>query len=364
MTIKSVILLTFFLTSGLCVTAQTEYRYEQPALLNDGWKTADFRSLGFDSARVYQLFNQLSSGDHKLQSVVLVRNEHILLEEYFDEHDTHTQHDLRSVTKSVRSLLAGIAIDQGFIDSIDDPITKYLKTQIAEKNLSEQKQKITIKHLITMSSGLDCDDWNKKSKGQEDRVYRKKDWVQYTLDLPMVNEPGEHAAYCSMGTMLLAEIIRQSSGVSIDSFAEQYLFGPLGIENISWNHTSDKEVISSAKRLYMTPRDMAKLGQLVLNKGTWNGKQVVSEQWMTSSTTPITQITGIDYSFLWWNLPFLTHGKRTVSIAATGNGGQYILVFPEYDLVAVFTGSAYNSQEDKLPFAIVQDVLLPTFVQP
>ena len=135
----------------------------------------------------------------------------------------------------------------------------------------------------------------------------------------------------------------------------------IGIENISWGHNSDKKVIASGKRLYMTPRDMAKIGKLILNKGQWDDTQVVSKTWIEEATTPKTKITGIDYGYLWWNIPFKVNEKTMISKTATGNGGQYIMVFLELDMVAVFTGGAYNSQEDKLPFAIMKDVFLPTF---
>ena len=338
-----------------------QYTYSQPKELQDGWKTNDVRSQGLDTARIYQLFNQLQHGEHKLHSVLVVKNDQILLEEYFNGQAIDQQHDLRSATKSIRALLLGIAIDKGFIQSVDDPISKYLKTHVPKKNLDERKEQITIKHLLTMSSGLDCNDWDKQSKGQEDKVYRKRDWLQYTLDLPMVNNPGEVSNYCSMGVVLIAEIISQASGMSIGQFAEEYLFKPLSISNVSWGHTSKKEVLPSGKRLYMTSRDMAKIGQLILNKGTWNEQQIVSEKWLEESTTVTTKISGVDYGYLWWNIPFKQNEKMINSIAATGNGGQYILILPELDMVVVFTGGAYNSQEDKLAFAIMKDIFLPTF---
>lgn len=150
--------------------------------------------------------------------------------------------------------------------------------------------------------------------------------------------------------------------MTIDEFAEKHLFTPLGITNISWGHTSEKEIIPSGKRLNMTPRDMAKIGQLTLQNGRWNGEQIVSAKWIEESTTPKTKITGVDYGYLWWNIPFKEKEKVFISKTATGNGGQYIIIFPELEMVAVFTGGAYNSQEDKLPFAIVKDIFLPTFV--
>ncbi|WP_281990734.1 serine hydrolase domain-containing protein [Aquimarina aggregata] len=355
----SVIFILFFCT--IC-HSQIKYQYSEPKDLNDGWKTENLKSQHIDTTRIYKMFTQLHNNKHKLHSVLLVKNNQIIIEEYFNDHVVDKPHDLRSTTKSIRSILLGIAIDKGFIDSIDDPISKYLKNKIPNKNLDDRKEKITIKHLVTMSTGLDCNDWDKKSKGQEDKVYKKKDWIQYTLDLPMINEPGTVSNYCSMGVVILAEIISQASGMSIDNFSEKYLFSPLGISNISWGHTSDKDVIASGKRLYMTSRDMAKIGRLILHNGIFNETQIVSKKWIEESTSPKTKITGIDYCYLWWNIPFKINGKVINSKIATGNGGQYIMVFPKLDMVAVFTGGAYNSQEDKLPFAILNDVFLPTFV--
>lgn len=340
---------------------QNIYSYSQPKELEDGWKTNSLQSQNVDTTRIYQLFSQVKNGENKMHSILLLKNGKIVIEEYFNDHSADKQHDLRSATKSIRSILLGIAIDKGFIDNVNDPISKYLKSPVPNKNLDERKDKITIKHLLTMSTGLDCNDWDKKSKGQEDKIYRKKDWLQYTLDLPMVNEPGTVSNYCSMGAVLIAEIISQASEMTVDEFAEQYLFNPLGITNVSWNHTSNKDVIPSGKRLYMTSRDMAKIGQLMLNNGKWNEKQIVSEKWTEESTTSETKITGIDYGYLWWNIPFKTKEKMVVAKVATGNGGQYIMVLPDLDIVAVFTGGAYNSKEDKLPFAIMNDVFLPTF---
>ncbi len=337
------------------------YTYTQPEVLQDGWVTNNLKSKQIDTTLVYKLFHQLQNGEHQIHSVLLVKNKELIIEEYFNGHTANNTHDLRSATKSIRSILMGIAIDKGFIASINDPISNYLKNPTPKKNLDQRKEKITINHLLTMSSGLDCNDWNQKSKGQEDKVYKKDDWLQYTLNLPMLHEPGTVSNYCSMGTVLLAEIISQSSGMSIDQFAEKYLFGPLGINKVKWGHTSNKEVIPSAKRLYMTSRDMAKIGQLILNKGVWKGEQIVSEKWIEESTKSKTKITGIDYGYLWWNIPYKIDDKVIMSKTATGNGGQYIMVIPELDLVAVFTGGAYNSQEDKLAFAIMNDIFLPTF---
>lgn len=338
--------------------AQSNYTYSAPPSRQDGLETNDLNTLDVNSTLIYKLFNQLHQGPNKMHSVLLMKNSKLVIEEYLNGQTASQPHDLRSVSKSIISMLTGIALDKGYIDHIDDPISKYLKQPVPNKNLSPDKDKITIRHLLTMSAGWDCNDWDQHSKGQEDKVYKKKDWLQYTLDLSMVNEPGQVSNYCSMGVVLLTEIISQASDMTIQQFAKRYLFEPMGISNINWGHTLDKEVISSGKRLYLTSRDMVKIGMLILNKGRWNGIQLISSTWIEESTTAKTEITGVKYGYLWWSWPFKVGEKEISATIATGNGGQYIIILPAWDIVAVFTGGAYNSQEDKLAFAIMQDVLL------
>ncbi|WP_115460883.1 serine hydrolase domain-containing protein [Winogradskyella aurantiaca] len=353
------IVVFFISTTG---NAQDRY-FDAPKAENDGWEIADVRSMDLDTTRLYHFFSQAKAGPNKLHSALLVKEGTLVIEEYFNGQQASEPHDMRSVSKSIRSLLLGIAIDKGYIDSIDDPISDYLGPLQARKNLDPRKKEITIRHLITMSTGWDCNDWDQSSKGQEDRVYKKSNWLQYTLDLPMINDPGTVSNYCSMGVILMSEIISQASGMSIDTFAQKYLFNPLGINNVQWGHTNDKPVIDSGKRLYMTSRDLAKIGLLVLQNGQWDGQQIVSREWIEASTSSKTKITNMNYGFLWWQIPFKHGDALYSSVVATGNGGQYIMIIPKLELVAVFTGNAYNSQEDKLPFAIVKDVFIPTFME-
>jgi CubicO group peptidase (beta-lactamase class C family) len=361
---KSTVLFCIYsLVCSLYCFGQNSYQYSRPATLPDGWETASFFSDSMDTTRINNLFGHLFNENHQIHSILLARNNQLVLEEYFHQYEADTRHDMRSVTKSVRSLLVGLAVDRGIIGGIDDPISKYILAPIPEKNHDLRKERITIRHLLTMSTGLDCNDWDKKSRGREDRVYRKKDWLQYTLNLPMVGDPGDSSFYCSMGTVLAAEAVRQASGMPIDAFAGKFLFGPLGIENVGWGHTAKgTAVIPSARRLFMTPRDMLKVGQLVLNKGLWDGKQLVSEAWINEMLSLQSTLAGIEYGFLWWRIPYDIHSEKILAYTATGNGGQYIMVFPSINTVMVFTGGAYNSEEDKLPFIIVRDVLLPLLI--
>lgn len=340
---------------------QVTYLYSQPKELGDGLKTNTLKSQNIDTTLIYKFFNQIRYKENKIHSILVIKNDRLIIEEYFKGHSASQPHDLRSVTKSIRSILMGIAIDKGFIDNVNDSISKYLKSPTRNKNIDERRNRITIKHLLTMSSGLDCNDFDKKSKGQEDKIYRKNDWLQYAVNLPMVNKPSTISNYCSIGTVIVAEIISQASGMTIDKFAEQYLFSPLEITNKRWGHTSNKKVISSAKRLYLTSRDMAKIGQLILNNGKWNGKQIISEKWVEESTTTKTKIAGNNYAYLWWNIPFKLNENLAVSKTASGNGGQYIIIIPEIEMVAIFTGGAYNSKDGQLAFEVMNGIFIPAF---
>ena len=363
---KKVIFLLFillFISGSKHSFGQEAYVYKQPRQLNDGWKTDDLRNRNADLSVVTSFFNQMKTEAHLVHSILLVKDDLLLVEEYFNNYQWSSKQDLRSVTKSIRSILLGIAIDKGFIDNVNDPVLKYITDKKPLKNLDQRKETISIKDLLTMSSGLDCDDWNKNSKGQEDRIYKKQDWIQETLDLPMINKPGEVSTYCSMGAILVAEAISQASGMSLDQFALKYLFKPMGISNVSWGHTSKKEIIDSGKRAYMTPRDMAKIGQLMLHEGNWKGNQIVSAEWIQEVLMDHTKIAGLDYGYFWWSIPFQSNGKIIESSTATGNGGQYIMVIRELKLVAVFTGGAYNLEADKLPFAVMSKVVLPLVLQ-
>lgn len=352
--------LLLIILSPASLLAQQPYEYHKPTVREDGWQVSTLKDEGIDLPLFEQFLTALSAQEHKMHSMLLVKNGKLVMEEYFNEFDHETRQDLRSVTKSVISLLVGIAIEKGNIASVDDPVSKYLYEFRSAANDDPGKQMITIENLLTMSSGMDCNDWDKKSAGQEDKLYKKKNWLDYMADLPMVRDPGSESYYCTGGVMVLTRILELTSGMDWRLQADEYLFKPMGITNVEYGHTSKKKMPSASHRLYMLPRDVAKLGQLILKWGQWERKQLIPASWIEQISFRKTQISGLDYSYLWWKLPFEKDGKKVDATCATGNGGQYILIFPEYDLVAVFTGGAYNSQEDKLPFAIVNKVILPS----
>ena len=291
---------SFFLLPCLfCVlqaTAQNTYQYKMPKELADGWKVARVQDIDIDSDLITSSMQHLRSVE-KLQvhSYLIVKNDRLVFEEYFGGYSADKRHDLRSVTKSIIALLIGIAIDEGLF-SLDDPVQKHLRELQNSKNPDPRKAEITIRHLLTMSSGLDCNDWDQKSKGQEDRIYKKKDWIQALADLPMIHKPGTESFYCTGGVMMLATILERTSGMSLAEYAEKHLFAPMGITNYQWGHTNKKDVISAGKRLYMLPRDLAKLGLLVMHHGEWSGKQIVPEHWIEELKQTKTKIGSMNYS--------------------------------------------------------------------
>ena len=340
--------------------AQNNYSYKEPFVFDDGWATNNIQSHKIDSQLIYSTLEKLGPEEnHNIHSLLLVRNNELILEEYFLHYNPEKIHDLRSGTKSITSLLVGIAVDKGFIESMDDPVFKYLPAERHHNHATTEKSKITIRHLLTMSSGLDCDDWDKSSPGQEDKMYKRKDWIDHVLKLSLINKPGEKNAYCTGGVVLLGEIISEASGLSYDDFAKKYLFDPLQIVNYRWSYFNNNQNVDSGGHLFLAPRDMAKIGQLVLNHGLWKGEKIVSASWIENATTPQANLGGVNYGYLWWNIDLKYGNSYINTIFASGNGGQYIFIIPKLDLVCVFTGGNYNSEKDKLPFYLIQNSILP-----
>ena len=309
----------------------------------------------------YYLENALSqisaAEDHKLHSMLVVRNGVLVVEEYYNGYGRDNPHDIRSATKSITSLLTGIALERGFLTDVDSPLMNYLSA--AYPGVSD-KDDITIHHLLSMQSGLDCDDSDLRTRGQEDRMYRSEDWVEYFLSLTKPYTPGEITRYCTGGVVALGEAIAQSSGMDAAYFSDRFLFSALGIENYRWARFKNDQKVDTGGHLLLTPQAMAKIGMLVYQNGMWNGQQIVSPQWLDISTRPHTEIGTVPYGYLWWS-DIARFGEKEVQVLyASGNGGQTIFVVPEYDLVTVFTAGYYNSEKSRIVFELFGNAVLPS----
>jgi CubicO group peptidase (beta-lactamase class C family) len=298
----------------------------------------------------------------KVDSMVVARHGRLVAEGYFNGFSRDSLHDLRSTGKSFTSALAGIAVDQGLF-GVDDPISQHLPQFDRHDNMSQRKQAIQVYHLLNMNSGLECNDWDSSSRGNEERMYDKRDWVSFILDLPMAYDPGQATQYCTGGVVVLGYIISQKSSMALDAYANTYLFGPLGIRDVDWRRSPDGAATGGGG-LGLRPRDAAKLGQLYLNGGTWNGTRVVPAAWVQASQQRLYSLGGDRYGYLWWKRSFARASGNVDCFFTSGNGGNYIFVIPSLDLVVVFTGSNYNSSLGDQPYRILADRVLPAVQAP
>ena len=316
--------------------------------------------VGLDAEQLGRISRQIAaSDDHKLHSLLVVRHGRLAFEEYYHGHGPHNPHDLRSATKSITSLLTGIAIDQGALAGPDAPLMETLGPSYPDV---QDKGDLTLRHLLTMQSGLDCDDGDRRTEGQEDRMYRSKDWVRTFLSLARPYAPGDTTRYCTGGVVALGEAIAQATGQDVPDFAEGTLFGPLGIANHRWARFDENRKTDTGGHLLLTPQGLAKIGLLVLQEGMWNGQRLVSANWIRRSTAPVTEIGGNPYGFLWWrnSLAYGPAGEQRYDvISARGNGGQVLFIVPEFELVVVMTGGYYNDDRVQRLYELFYRAVLP-----
>ena len=316
------------------------------------WQDASPESQGMDSALLLDMLDVIWQENIKIDSVLVVRNGYIVMDAYSYPRDEADRHNIYSCSKSVTSALVGIAIDKGFIKSVKLPVLDFFPERVA-KNLNADKEAMTLEHLLSMSSGLDCrDSYRYRWVGLEE-MKNSPDWVQFMIDLPMVREPGTHFEYCNGVTFLLSAILQQKTGMDALSFAEKHLFEPLGISGATWP-SNPQGITVGFGRIHMRPRDMAKFGYLYLNNGIWEGQQIVSSRWIKDSTRKHVSTTGpLDYGYQWW-----TTGAGGV-YGAMGYGGQFIFVVPDKKIVAVFT-SNLDLKDILIPTVLLRSHIIPS----
>ena len=289
-----------------------------------------------DSKVLADAFDYIRQHRIPIHSLTIVRNGYIVLDAYFWPFQDGQLHDLASVTTSVTSTLVGIAIEQGRLAGVSQPLLgAFDQRPIA--NRDARKERITLEHLLTMTSGLDCVASHEITLFQ---MMQSSDWIQFMLDRPMAAEPGARFEYCSGGMHLLSGVITRATGTNSLDFARRELFGPLGINEVAW--PADPQGIPNGwGDLHLQPRDMAKIGYLWLNGGRWEGRQLVPAEWLQAATRVHAHpgfSPGQEYGYALWIYP-----DRTPSIyEGLGRGGQRISVAPALNLVVVFTGGGFE----------------------
>ncbi len=309
-----------------------------------GWRSSAPEAQGIYSDKLAELLLTIREKNVQIHSLLVIRNGYVVADATFYPYDGRAVHNVASVTKSVMTTLIGIAADQGKLDLDDKMVSFFPDRSIA--NLDERKEAITVRHLASMSSGLDCTAEADELTLQE--MVASPDWVQFALDRKVAWAPGEHFVYCTPAIHLLSPILRQATGMTALDFARQYLFEPLGMGEAMW--TRDPQgYYAGGEELSLHPHDMAKLGFLFLNQGQWDGKQIVSRQWVEEATKAQMVTSGDDpYGYGWW-IETDVEGAR-----ANGRGGQNIYVLPKWDMIVVTTGGGFEMDE-------IAELLLASF---
>jgi CubicO group peptidase (beta-lactamase class C family) len=327
-----------------------------PSEKRDGLATAMPESVGVSSKPLRDMETAIRGGEFKkIGSVLIARHGKLVYESYFDG-DAATLRDTRSATKSITGILVGIAIAEKNLTGVDARVLNLLpKRALKMQNPDPRKYEITVEDFLTMSSLLECDDWNDASRGNEERMYVIEDWAQFILDLPVrgrmhVGEKGDapkygrNFSYCTGGAFVLSEILQQATGMRADRYAQQKLFGPLGITDAQWVY-SPLDIPQTGGGLRLTSRDLLKIAQLYRNQGVWQGTRIVDEAWVKASTQPHAQIDDeTEYGYLWWLKAFKSAGRGYPAYFMSGNGGNKVAVFPDLDLVVVITSTNYGTR--------------------
>jgi CubicO group peptidase (beta-lactamase class C family) len=374
-----IFLFLLFALTPLPAGAQSGSQSECSApLAADGWQVAAPAAVGLDPATLCGIGPRFKAWTAaNVHSVLVVRHGKLIYEQYFtgtDEKlgrpagivsfDATTKHDLRSIEKSVAALVLGIAIKQGRMADIDQPVLPQLP-EYADLR-SPLKDQITLRHLLTMSQGLAWDEDIPYSDpaNSENQMDVSPDPVRYALSPPGVAPPGTVWDYSTGSTTILAALLHKAAGQPIDVLARTELFEPLGISDFEWAHLPSGAV--SPYGLRMRPRDLVKLGQLVLNHGTWNGKPVVPADWIATATSP--QINGQQlyfYGFQFWLGRSFAHGREIQWVAGVGLGGQRLFIVPTLDLVALIHAGLYKSpMQGSVPLIVLNEFVLQSVKGP
>ena len=322
----------------------------------DGWRTSTPEQQGMDSPSLASMFDSIQEQHANIHSLLIVRHGYLVTEAYFYPFRPDLKHNLHSCNKSITSALVGIAIQEGLLKGVNQPILELLP-QPKVTDSDPRKQAITLEHLLTMTSGLDWQEEIPYSSPRNSAIqmYRRQDWIQYVLGSPMADEPGGKFNYNSGGSHLLSAIVQKSAGMSTLAFAQTRLFQPLGISDVFWP-TDPQGINTGGGGLDLTPRDMAKFGYLYLRGGVWDGQQIVPAEWVkVSAEEHIGTHWGWGYGYQWWIRP-------GGGYSAIGWAGQYIFVLPDQDMVVIFTGGLKS--ESVIPEEIVDNFIIPAVKSP
>ena len=341
------------------------YRCSSPPTLTDGIQVGEPGARTLPCAAAAQIVNGVLDGTYPDVRAIAVHHKGVLVfEEYFYGYDRDRPHQMRSLTKSVVSLLAGAAVDRGLMRANEPIIARLGYASIA--NPDPRKDRITLVDLLSNQSGLACDDRDGASPGAEVKLYDTDDWPKAFVDLPVLAEPGTIGRYCSFGFKAAGRSVELAAGKPLAEFAQEALFSPLGISRDRWRWTFvlDRSQRNEFGQIYLRPRDMLKLGLLIHQRGVWQGRRVISESWIDAAVARQSRVDDSDYGLgiwhRWYGVPTASGTQRVETIMLSGNGGQKVYIVPALELIVVFTGGAFNVESPTN--TIMASVLLPALL--
>jgi CubicO group peptidase (beta-lactamase class C family) len=342
-----------------------------PLARDDGWPTTTLDDVGIDrpaiEAVVQRIIDTPMESGHNLQvdGILVARHGKLVLEEYFHGEHRDKLHETRSAAKSMTATIVGAAMYAGAPLALSTPVYQIMNGGTFPAGLEPRKRSMTLEHLLTMSSGYFCDDANPSAPGNENAMQDEsgaQDFYEFTLNVPMATPPGERAVYCSINPNLALGLVGRATGESPLYTFDRLVGGPLQIRRYAWPFDPVGHPYGGGG-VHFLPRDFMKIGQLMLDDGTWHGRRILSADFVRRATAPRYQLGSMTYGYAWWGLDY-PYGNRTVhAFAALGNGGQNVIVVPELDLVVAVYASNYGDrvmmeiQNDLVPRQILPAVL-------
>jgi CubicO group peptidase (beta-lactamase class C family) len=344
------------------------YSYSPPAALGDGWQTGTLSDVGlsqdtignFMRAMVNLPMDSLSS--QQLHAVLIARHGKLVLEEYFHGENRDKAHESRSAAKSITSTLAGAAIRAKKGVTLASPVYAIMNGGRFPDTIDSRKRRITLEHLLSMSSGIDCDDGDDKSPGNESAIIDQSDEPDYyrlILRLGTIREPGEKAVYCSINPHLAGGVLKNASGRSLPDLFSELVAHPLGIDKYYLPLTPTRDVYMGGG-VRLTARSFAKFGQMYLDSGVWKGKRILEASYVKKAGLPRYAMSGIHYGLAWWVVDYPFRGETIQGYFAGGNGGQVVMVIPKLDMVVTFYGANYQDAASLIP----QQQYVPRYILP
>jgi CubicO group peptidase (beta-lactamase class C family) len=328
------------------------YAYRPPPARDDGWPTGTLEEAGIDRPALERFIQSIletpmeSVDTPEIHGILIARHGKLVLEEYFHGENRDKLHETRSAAKSLTATVVGAALQAGAPLKLSAPVYEIMNGGTFPADLEPRKRAMTLEHLLTMSSGYFCDDTNPDAPGNEDAMLDQSDepdYYRYTLKVPMATTPGEKAVYCSINPNLALGVVGRAMGKSPLDLFDRLLGGPLRIERYGWPLDPAGHPYGGGG-VQLLPRDFMKLGQLMLNGGTWQGRRILSRDFVARASAPLYHLRGIQYGFLWWGIDYPYKDRTVHAFFAGGAGGQSVMVIPALDLVVATYAGNYSSK--------------------